>query len=143
MLITSALMCLYLNTYFEAKGEPIEGQKLVAATLWTRSGKDENEVCEELRKKNQFSWVKDKTIQGKKGWKLRKEFVPDFSSRAWAQAVLSSREAMRKSPAVYYFHRKGLSLVWTKELRVAKVVGNHVFYWRENGRSKAAKREGV
>ena len=58
-LITSAIMCLALNIYNEARGEPIAGQYAVAQVTIQRtaSPKWENTICGAVYEYKQFSWT--------------------------------------------------------------------------------------
>ena len=114
--------CLAGAIYFEAKGEPIDGQLAVAEVIINRakSGRFPADLCDVVRQPGQFSFVHAGTI-------------PDIDpSRANYRTALSvAKVAMAKgwassAPHALYFHarRVGASARW---VRVAEI-GNHVFY---------------
>lgn len=121
MLIKSALLCLALNIYFEARGEPIEGQYAVAHVTLNRTKENNTSICKEVFRKNQFSWTQYKyTIpsQTDKSWILAKEI---------AQKANQTNDITKGST---YFHEKNCKNIQSiKQGRVKTIkVGNHIFY---------------
>ncbi len=60
-MISSALMCLALNIYFEARSESFASQVAVAQVTLNRieSKKYPNDVCAVVKQPKQFSWYSD------------------------------------------------------------------------------------
>jgi N-acetylmuramoyl-L-alanine amidase len=114
--------CLAVAVYFEAKGEPFDGQLAVARTVMNRakSGRFPNSLCGVVMQRSQFSFVR------------RGGFPPiDKRSKNWRQAVAIAyiaRENLYKSRIsdALFFHAAYVSPGW-KLTRIA-AVGNHIFY---------------
>jgi N-acetylmuramoyl-L-alanine amidase len=114
--------CLATATYFESKGEPLDGQLAVAQTILNRahSGRFASTVCGVVLQPGQFSFV-------------RGGGFPSIarSSIQWKQAVAISsiaREGLKKSSVgnALFFHARYVSPGW--HLTRLASVGNHVFY---------------
>ncbi len=114
--------CLAGAVYFEAKGEPLDGQLAVAQVIINRarSGRFPSSICGVVFQPSQFSFV------GGNG------FPPIArGSRHWLQAVAIARIAnndMWESTAggALYFHARRVSPGW--RLNRVATIGNHVFY---------------
>lgn len=116
------LNCLAAGVYYEAKGEPLEGQLAVAEVILNRatSGRFPRTVCGVLRQRGQFSFVRGGSIP-----------QPPAGSRAWKTALGVARVARAdkwdsKVSDALYFHASRVSPGW-RRARVGSV-GNHIFY---------------
>ena len=116
--------CLANAVYFEARGEPIEGQLAVAEVVLnrTRSGKYPAGICDVVVQPWQFSFI-------------RKGRFPqaDRSSDSWRKAVAISRIALDKLSAqvpqdVLWYHATYVSPSWGKRLKRETQIGLHIFY---------------
>lgn len=115
--------CLAASVYFEAKGEPLEGQLAVAEVVKNRAssgGRFPASICQVVFQKGQFHFVRGGG------------FPPIAkASHAWREAVaiaqieLDDEWDSRASKALF-FHASRVSPGWNK-VRVAQL-GNHVFY---------------
>ena len=114
--------CLAGAVYFEAKGEPLDGQLAVAKVIMnrSRSGRFPSSVCGVIFQRSQFSFV-------------RGSGFPQIarSSQNWRQAVAIARIAnndMWDSSVdnALYFHARRVSPGW--RLNRIATIGNHVFY---------------
>jgi hypothetical protein len=116
--------CLAGAVYFEARGEPIEGQLAVAEVVLNRaaSGKYPSTICEVVTQKAQFSFIRDG------------EFPPiNKASKAWSKAVaiaeIASRELDDKLKSdVLWYHADYVAPSWGKRLSKEKKIGLHIFY---------------
>jgi spore germination cell wall hydrolase CwlJ-like protein len=116
--------CLAGAVYFEARGEPIEGQLAVAEVVLNRaaSGKYPATICEVVTQKAQFSFIRDG------------EFPPiNKASKAWSKAVaiaeIASRELDDKLKSdVLWYHADYVAPSWGKRLSKEKKIGLHIFY---------------
>lgn len=130
MIIATAVMCLSLNIYHEARGENIAGQYAVALVTMNRAGHDKNKVCKVVLKARQFSWTNDMVEDGK----LLKSGIPK-ESRSWevaqiiAKVILSKKRYDFTNGSMYY-HTKNVDPVWNKSMVPTKIVGRHIFYKR-------------
>jgi spore germination cell wall hydrolase CwlJ-like protein len=129
---TQNLICLALNVYFEARGEPVAGQYAVAEVTMNRvaSGRYPDTVCGVVNQKN---WDP-----------LRKRYVSAFSwteltpmpepsgeewERAWeiAEEVYYRRRAPGLDNALLY-HARHIKPSWARGRTPVARIGNHVFY---------------
>jgi len=116
--------CLANAVYFEARGEPIEGQLAVAEVVLnrTRSGRYPNTICEVVTQPWQFSFV-------------RRGNIPraDRRSESWRRAVAVARiaeaGASRLLPNdVLWYHADYVSPSWGRRLARNTKIGLHIFY---------------
>jgi N-acetylmuramoyl-L-alanine amidase len=127
-----SLTCLARNIYFEARGEPVTGQYVVAEVTMNRraSRRYPNTVCGVVYQKNwdplrgrfvgAFSWTEFDTLPDPKGEEWQRAL-------AIAEAVYYQRYTPVLRGATH-FHASYIKPDWAKEKnRVAKI-GRHVFY---------------
>ena len=109
------LKCLVDNVYYEARGEPIKGQVLVARVTLNRARDfHDGDICKAVYAPYQFSWTK--------GYKKKPN--PEVYERAAKAAYMS----LWYHKPVYYFHSKYIKPEWAKKKIIVAKVGNHVFY---------------
>ncbi|HEV2867424.1 MAG TPA: cell wall hydrolase [Allosphingosinicella sp.] len=117
--------CLANAVYFEARGEPIEGQLAVAEVVLnrTQSGRYPETICAVVTQPWQFSFV---NATGR---------IPaaDRSSQAWHRAVAIARIAeaggSRLLPRnVLWYHAEYVSPGWGRRLARNTKIGLHIFY---------------
>lgn len=120
--LDSQTECLAKNIYFEARGEPVQGQKAVAQVTINRlrSGLFGNNICEVVYQQNQFSWTIEKSKR-----------ITDWN--AWHAALSIARSAVTtgihgfENFEAMYFHSTKIKPHWKKRKLYAKI-GNHIFY---------------
>lgn len=120
-MVKTALICLALNVYHEARGEPHLGQKAVAFVTVNRS-EHKNEICDIVYATNQFSWTRNKK---------RKKINKD--SQEWKDALELSRKVLAQkvsdpTKGATHFHNTKVKPKWRKELKKVTKIGNHIFY---------------
>ena len=126
------LICLAMNVYHEARGEPLEGQFGVAEVTMNRvaDSRYPDSVCEVvyqkrwdfLRKRqvSAFSWTEFDTVD-----------VPE--GEAWqravsvAEATLNGDHSDSLDGAIYY-HAAYIRPSWTRGKQPVAKIGRHVFY---------------
>jgi spore germination cell wall hydrolase CwlJ-like protein len=116
--------CLANAVYFEARGEPVEGQLAVAKVVLNRasSGRYPSDLCEVITQKAQFSFIRDGRFP-----------APDRASHAWRKAVAVAKIAREKLAAsvpddVLWYHASYVTPGWGKRLDKSAQIGLHVFY---------------
>jgi hypothetical protein len=116
--------CLATAVYFEARGEPIDGQLAVADVVLNRteSGRYPDTICEVVKQPWQFSFVRNGRFP-----------KADRTSLSWAKAVAISKIALgkveRKLPTdVLWYHADYVSPSWGKRLARQTKIGLHIFY---------------
>jgi spore germination cell wall hydrolase CwlJ-like protein len=114
--------CLAGAVYFEAKGEPLQGQLSVAEVILNRarSGRFPASACAVVKQRGQFSFIRGGRFP-----------AIARTSLAWKRAVAIAHIAVRDlaespAPKALFFHAKRVSPRW-RLTRVA-AVGNHIFY---------------
>lgn len=117
--------CLASAVYFEARGEPIEGQLAVAEVVLNRatSGQYPETICEVVTQPWQFSFV---NATGR---------IPSANraSEAWRRAVavarIAERGASRLLPRdVLWYHADYVAPSWGRRLARNAKIGLHIFY---------------
>jgi len=116
--------CLALVVYTEARGEPLDGQLLVAEVVLNRVQMEQypDDVCTVAFQQHQFSGLKD---------------TPDLEiilvDPAWETSVDVAVEALQGytlgSGATHYHNTKATPFWANKLTRVGKF-GKHIFYTR-------------
>lgn len=117
----STLTCMAVAIYFEARGEPIDGQMLVAETIINRVADDRwpDNACDVIAQPRQFSFYAD----GRSNRPRNME--------AYTTAVLVAAEALdgkHASTGALYYHTTAVRPVWRHDLQPIGIVGNHIFY---------------
>jgi spore germination cell wall hydrolase CwlJ-like protein len=117
--------CLASAVYFEARGEPTEGQLAVAEVVLNRasSGKYPSDICAVVEQPWQFSFV---NATGR---------IPNANrgSEAWRKAVAVARIAQGKladslPSNVLWYHADYVAPSWGKRLTRQTKIGLHIFY---------------
>ena len=138
MLLETALMCLALNTYHEAKNQSMIGQVATAQVVMNRvaDSRYPNTVCEvvkqgpkykgsdvPVRHKCQFSWFCDgKSDEPKKD---SKEW---FKAQDYARIVLSGRIALDVTEGATHYHATYVRPAWAKTKTRTTRIERHIFY---------------
>ena len=127
---THELKCLATAIYFEARGEPVAGQKAVAQVVLNRV-KDERypkTVCgvvyqnAERRNRCQFSFACD-----------GKSDIPKEAA-AWKRARNLAADCLRDPPSTWVlgeatlYHARYVSPSWAPKVTLVSSIGQHLFY---------------
>lgn len=117
--MSSELKCLATAVYFEARGEPLEGQLAVAQVILNRvaTGRFASSICGVVNQPGQFTYSRSR--------------APATTSADWkiAQAIAAiAQDGTREiAPRAIAFHAARLAPNWSNMEKVSKI-GNHVFY---------------
>lgn len=114
--------CLARNIFYEAGIEPYAGKIAVAQVTWNRvkTGRWGNSVCRVVYARKQFSWT-DQNKPEPQGplWRASRAAAQDFVNGVRAVPLQRSK----------YYHATWISdPVWTQNLEVTAVIGQHRFY---------------
>ncbi|QYE35730.1 cell wall hydrolase [Polymorphobacter sp. PAMC 29334] len=111
--------CLARAVYFEARGEPLEGQLAVAQVILNRvaSGKFADSVCGVIAQHGQFSFDKSRTPAASRDWQTAKAIAAIAATAAWDVVA----------PRAVSFHATRINASWSN-LHKVSTIGNHVFY---------------
>lgn len=124
MLVQAATLCLALNIYHEARGEPVKGQIAVGNVTMNRANWDVKEICPVVYAPKQFSWTTQKKPS---------EYHPPAKNRSWqnaqklAQKIIKG-EVQDVTKGATYFHAQSVQPYWTSSFERTIVIGNHIFY---------------
>lgn len=116
------IQALTANIYYEARGEPLLGQLLVAQVTINRTKREEwpSSIEEVVKQEKQFSWFKAKLNRS-----------PE-DKKAWKQAEQIARFALENdidfSEGAVYYHANYVKPRWAKSLTHIITIGNHKFY---------------
>ncbi|NWA64153.1 cell wall hydrolase [Pantoea sp. B9002] len=124
MLIKAATLCLALNIYHEARGEPELGQVAVGTVTMNRANWDVKEICPVVYAPSQFSW----TAQIK-----TTEHYPHHKNKSWQRAQkLAQRiiqgEQQDVTNGATFFHAQRVTPYWVASFERTVSIGNHIFY---------------
>lgn len=125
--MNAALLCLALNSFHEARGEPLHGQVAVAQVVMRRAGMDDRKVCKVVYAPRQFSWTRGKP---------RVNGVPPRTGLAWGRAVFAAQKALLWSKGVGedhsagadHYHALRVKPGWARAMWPVRQIGEHVFY---------------
>lgn len=116
--------CLAKAVYFEARGEPIQGQLAVAQVVLNRaaSGRYPASWCGVITQKAQFSFIRKGRFP-----------APNRKSEAWRKAVAIAHIAkagiVQEIPAnVLWYHADYVAPSWGRRLTRETQIGLHIFY---------------
>lgn len=121
MIISAAAVCLALNIYHEARGEPLQGQLLVAEVTLNRAHNRDMSVCDVVYQPHQFSWTNDGKSDIPRDTKTYNRILE------MSEMLLLDRELLPTTGA-NYFHTRSSHPAWDKSMRRVETVGNHIFY---------------
>lgn len=126
-ILTSAVMCLALNIYNEARGEPLEGQYAVAQVTMNRVADDRwaDTVCGVVYEKYQFSWTLKK-------FAVRDEHALDEAIRISANVLKGEDYYKPIQCANHYYNYHIVNPDWAKDMTVEVIIGNHIFLCSED-----------
>lgn len=118
--LTEDFKCLAIAVYFEARGEPLEGQLAVAQVIQNRveSGRYANTVCGVVYQPGQFTFAHNRApALGSNDWKV-----------AQAIALIALTDGYREvAPHAMAFHASRVAPNWNDRRMVSRI-GNHIFY---------------
>lgn len=118
------MRCLAQAIYFEARGEPLEGQLAVGRVVVNRAESDAfpDDYCGVVTQRAQFSFVRGGYIP-----------EPDTASGAWKRAVAVAKIAHQElwdSPVkdALFFHATYVKPSWARKKVARATLARHVFY---------------
>ena len=128
-MMETALMCMALNIFFEARSEPIQGQIAVAEVTLNRVASDDypNTICEVVLQQNsqgcQFSWWCD----GKSD--SPKEHNSFQTSKSLARLMIDDGQYISVvGKNATHYHTDDIKPYWSDDMVKVEQVGKHIFY---------------
>lgn len=136
-MIATALMCMALNIYHEARGEPFVGQMAVAQSVLNRmeDKRFPNDVCSVVKQANYRSWDSRNPIRHQCSYSWFCDGKPDtptddkvfLESQILAQYMLSGRAPDVIEGATHY-HADYVNPYWASSMDVTVKIGKHIYY---------------
>ena len=132
--MTTAVICLAMAVYFEARSEPIAGQAMVAFTVLNRvqSNSYPADICSVVQQGPRHAsgqMVKDR-CQFSFWCDHKPELVEDWS--AWHRAVKLARWSLLQpfdfSEGATHYHTTDVKPDWLALVEPTVAIGNHRFY---------------
>ena len=119
--------CLALVIYVEARGEPIDGQLMVADVVMNRVEHEwwPDDVCNVVFDDAQFSGISN-----------RLDLESIFNDPSWIRSVVVATDALDGNlvgSSATHFHTTDSNPYWSNRLTLLGQYGNHIFY-REDTR---------
>jgi len=118
------MKCLAQAVYFEARGEPLDGQLAVAEVVINRatSGLYPTDYCSVITQRAQFSFVRNGVIP-----------QADETSQAWRRARAVAQIAQEnlwqtQAADALYFHATYVSPSWARQKARLAQIDTHIFY---------------
>jgi len=133
MPLTTAMLCLALNIFHEARGEPLEGQHAVAQVTMNRAERDPSKVCKVVFEPKQFSWANPLTSAFKdERVRLAQKYVPK-ESKEWDVAKSIAFHTIKGNirdftGGALFYHTKTSKPIWRHKFKLVAVIGQHKFY---------------
>ena len=114
------VLCLALNLYHEARGEPLKGILHVAAVTIKRKNSKHypNTICGVVYQKHQFSWA----------WDKRSDVPKDMKSFLKMLRIASNIHKYSLNKRIKFYHSKHIKPKWAYNMRIKAHIGNHIFY---------------
>ena len=111
--------CLTKAVFFEARGEPLEGQLAVAQVILNRvaSGHYSGSVCGVINQPGQFSFRSRVVNEASNDWRTAQAVAIIAQAQSWSQVA----------PRSMAFHAVSVRPSWGNLEPVSRI-GNHVFY---------------
>lgn len=111
--------CLARAVYFEARGEPLEGQLAVAQVILNRvaSGRFAASVCAVIDQPGQFSFAHDRSPGSGNDWRVAEAIARIAIANRWTPIA----------PRTVNFHAARVTPGWTNMAKVTQI-GHHIFY---------------
>ena len=123
----SAVTCLSLAIYHEARGEPIQGQLAVGQVVLNRVADQDypDTVCGAVTQKKQFSFLD--------GTKIEHLVQNVTDHKAWTTCQYVAKaliQGHKYELSATHYHAKTVRPYWVNSPKVNYIVtiGNHVFY---------------
>lgn len=138
MILTTALLCLASNIFFEARGEPDAGQRAIAAVTMNRAKRDPKKVCATVLAKGQFSWTAKHVSYNAHGVPLvrdMKKYLYSTEEAAWRKSLALASSVLEgavrdNTRGATHFHADHIAPRWSWNGDFIKTaqIGRHSFY---------------
>lgn len=135
-MIEVAILCMALNIYHEARGEPIIGQHMVAQVTMNRAARAPENICEVVFRPKQFSWANPLTAATPEvRRRLAHKYIPK-DKKAWDVAKQIARWTVEGyipdfTRGATHYHATYVNPYWIKNKKFLVAAGQHRFYRKD------------
>jgi len=136
-MITSIVLCMALNIYHEARGEPLAGQIAVGHSVLNRvlDKRYPNDVCSVVKQAKYNEWDKVNPIRNQCQYSWWCDGLDDkpyddkamLESTILAQYLLSGKSIDITEGATHY-HADYVNPYWADHMTVVVKIGSHIYY---------------
>ena len=129
MIVSTALLCLSMSIYREARGEPIIGQYGVALVTINRAKNAKSSICQTVFKPYQFSWTNSGVKKVSGGWSVtdpRDAYAWEKAQKIAAWSLAGNMPDFTKGAT--HYHATYVQPRWAYNMRPTKKIGQHIFY---------------
>lgn len=132
-MLETALLCLALNVYHEARGEPFEGQMAVAQVTMNRAEGNPGKVCDVVFAPYQFSWTNALVLVDEKERVRRADRFMPREGNAWELAKTVAQMAINGGVIdvvgdATHYHATRVNPRWAPAFNKVALIGEHIFY---------------
>jgi len=133
----TALLCLALNVYHEARDQPVHGMRAVAEVVLNRveDHRFPDTACEVVMQGPTYTWKPDFPVRHRCQFSWYCDGKSDMpkNKAAWAQALLVARDVLQAGStgiAEYatHYHSIHVRPNWMQTKIFTGKIGDHVFY---------------
>ena len=123
----AALECLAKAVYFEARGEPLDGQRAVAEVILNRvdSPRFPSTVCGVVTQGNRSGCQFSYHCSGR-SLAIREQAAYSRATRVAASALAGRPRVL--TDGATYFHTRAVRPGWSKRFTRTAQIGQHIFY---------------
>jgi len=132
------LYCLALNVYFEARGEPLEGQYAVSEVVMNRvlNAAYPDNICDVIKQGQYYNWNPMIPIRHKCQFSWYCDGKPDnpVDGKAFKRAIRVASDVLtdvnyeNKVGNAIFYHANYVSPSWADKKEFVDSVGKHLFY---------------
>jgi N-acetylmuramoyl-L-alanine amidase len=123
--------CMFLVLYHEARGESVQGQRLVASVVLNRvkSKHYPGQVCSVVLQRKQFSDIASTFRKASESsYKALNDHTKAQVSTTAYEALYGAVELPEKYDGSTHYHNLSVNPYWSKSMKQQGKEGNHVFY---------------
>lgn len=136
-MISAAVMCLAMNIYHEARGEPLAGQLAVGFSTMNRvaSKRYPDTVCGVVHQAKYHGWDMVNPIKHRCQYSWFCDGLSDNpqDGKAMLESVLISKHIFAEtitdiSEGATHYHARYVNPYWADDMTVVLEIGQHIFY---------------
>jgi len=136
-MITAAVMCLALNLYHEARGEPLAGQLAVGFSTMNRVADKRypDTVCGVVKQAKYYAWDMENPIRNQCQYSWFCDGLSDNpqDGKAMLEATILAQNIYHRlvtdiSEGATHYHATYVHPYWADDMFAVLHIGDHIFY---------------